>query len=89
VRQIAEKRERRGFLREQRAGFGKGAGAGRVGLSTKHALAIVNRGGATAAEIVAFARTVKDGVRARFGVELHAEPVLVGFSADEVAGLVG
>ena len=72
----------------ERAGFGKGAGEGRVGLSTKHALAIVNRGGATAAEIVAFARRVKDGVRARFGVELQAEPVLVGFSAEETAGLI-
>jgi UDP-N-acetylmuramate dehydrogenase len=72
----------------ERAGFGKGAGVGRVGLSTKHALAIVNRGGATAAEIVTFARKVKDGVRERFGVELHAEPVLLGFSAEEVAGLV-
>lgn len=72
----------------ERAGFGKGAGAGRVGLSTKHALAIVNRGGATAAEIVAFARTVKDGVCDRFGIELHAEPVLVGFRAEETAGLI-
>jgi UDP-N-acetylmuramate dehydrogenase len=72
----------------ERAGFGKGAGAGRVGLSTKHALAVVNRGGATAAEIVTFARGVKDGVRERFGVTLHAEPVLAGFSAAEVAGLV-
>ena len=72
----------------ERAGFGKGFGVGRVGLSTKHALAIVNRGGATAAEIVAFARTVKDGVRDRFGVELQAEPVLVGFRVEETAGLV-
>jgi UDP-N-acetylmuramate dehydrogenase len=72
----------------ERAGFGKGFGAGRVGLSTKHALAIVNRGGATATEIVALARAVKDGVRARFGVVLHAEPVLVGFSAEETDGLI-
>jgi UDP-N-acetylmuramate dehydrogenase len=72
----------------ERAGFGKGAGAGRVGLSTKHALAVVNRGGATAAEIVAFAQRVKDAVRSRFGVTLHAEPVLAGFSAAEIAGLV-
>ena len=73
----------------ERAGFAKGAGEGRVGLSTKHALAIVNRGGATAAEIVAFARRVRDGVRERFGVPLHAEPVLVGFSSAEASGLVG
>ena len=72
----------------ERAGFSKGTGAGRVGLSTKHALAVVNRGGATAAEIVTFAQGVKEGVYARFGVELHAEPVLAGFSAAEIAGLV-
>ena len=72
----------------ERAGFHKGFGDGRAGLSTKHALAVVNRGGATAAEIVAFARTVKDGVRDRFGVELQAEPVLVGFSAEATAGLI-
>ncbi len=72
----------------ERAGFGKGAGAGRVGLSTKHTLSVVNRGGATAAEIVTFAQRVKDGVRERFGVTLHAEPVLAGFSAAEIAGLV-
>lgn len=72
----------------ERAGFGKGAGAGRVGLSTKHTLSVVNRGGATATEIVTFAQRVKDGVRERFGVTLHAEPVLAGFSAAEIAGLV-
>ncbi|MEP7126516.1 MAG: UDP-N-acetylmuramate dehydrogenase, partial [Byssovorax sp.] len=71
----------------ERAGFGKGTGEGRVGLSTKHALAIVNRGGATAAEVVAFARQVQDGVRERFGVTLHPEPVLMGFSAEEAAAL--
>ena len=71
----------------ERAGFGKGAGVGRVGLSTKHALSVVNRGGATATEIVTFALSVKEGVRARFGVSLHAEPVLAGFHADEIAGL--
>jgi UDP-N-acetylmuramate dehydrogenase len=72
----------------ERAGFRKGTGEGRVGLSTRHALAVVNRGGATAAEIVAFARRVREGVRERFGVTLAPEPVLVGFSPGEVAGLV-
>ena len=55
-----------------------------MGISTRHSLAIVNRGGATAAEIVAFARRVRDGVRDRFAVTLGAEPVLVGFRDDEV-----
>ena len=71
----------------ERAGFRKGAGEGRVGISTKHALAIVNRGGASAAEIVAFAQRVREGVRDRFGVALAAEPVLVGFEPGETEGL--
>jgi UDP-N-acetylmuramate dehydrogenase len=71
----------------ERAGFPKGTSDGPVGLSTKHALAVVNRGGATASQIVAFALRVRDGVEARFGVALVAEPVLVGFTPDEIAGL--
>ena len=64
----------------ERAGFPKGGATGRVGVSRKHALALVNRGGATADELLAAARTIRDGVRARFGVELEPEPVLVGCS---------
>jgi UDP-N-acetylmuramate dehydrogenase len=64
----------------ERAGFPKGWGTGRVGVSRKHALALVNRGGATAEELLAAARTIRDGVRARFDVELEPEPVLVGCS---------
>jgi UDP-N-acetylmuramate dehydrogenase len=71
----------------EHAGFPKGTGDGRVGISTKHALAIVNRGGATAAEIVAFAARVRERVLDRFGVALAPEPVLVGFAAGEAAGL--
>jgi UDP-N-acetylmuramate dehydrogenase len=73
----------------ERAGFRKGTGEGRVGISTRHTLAIVNRGGATAAEIVAFARGVREGVYDRFGVALAAEPVLVGFAPGETEGLTG
>jgi UDP-N-acetylmuramate dehydrogenase len=62
----------------QRAGFQRGYGNGRVGISTKHTLAIVNRGGATTAELIAFAHEIAAGVRERFGVALHPEPVLVG-----------
>lgn len=56
----------------------------RVGLSTKHTLALVNRGGATAAEVVAFAAHLVRRVDARFGVRLVPEPLFVGFdrSAD-------
>jgi UDP-N-acetylmuramate dehydrogenase len=62
----------------ERAGFVKGWGDGRVGVSRKHALALVNRGGATAAELITAARTIRDGVKERFGVELEPEPVFVG-----------
>lgn len=62
----------------QQAGFDKGWGEGRVGLSSKHALAFVNRGGATSAELLAAARQVREAVRERFGIELHNEPVIVG-----------
>ena len=64
----------------ERAGFGKGHGNERASLSTKHPLALTNRGSATAADVLALAREVRDGVRARFGVELVNEPVLVGCS---------
>ncbi|WCZ37897.1 UDP-N-acetylmuramate dehydrogenase [Corynebacterium jeddahense] len=47
-------------------------------LSTKHTLALTNRGSATAADIAALARRVQDQVRDAFGVELHPEPVWVG-----------
>jgi UDP-N-acetylmuramate dehydrogenase len=71
----------------ERAGFRKGTGVGRVGLSTRHALAIVNRGGATAAEILAFAARVRRAVLDRFGISLVPEPVLLGFTHDELRAL--
>ena len=66
----------------ERAGFGKGYGTPPVTLSTKHTLALTNRGGAMASDIVGLAREVRDGVRARFGVTLVPEPVLVGVALD-------
>jgi UDP-N-acetylmuramate dehydrogenase len=62
----------------EQAGFTRGYGDGRVGLSNKHTLALVNRGGATTTELVAFAAHIRDGVRAKFGVTLDVEPALVG-----------
>jgi UDP-N-acetylmuramate dehydrogenase len=62
----------------ERAGFGKGHGDGRVGVSTKHSLALVNRGGATTQELVQLARRIRDGVRERFGLTLEPEPIFVG-----------
>jgi UDP-N-acetylmuramate dehydrogenase len=61
----------------EKAGFAKGWGDGRVGISRKHALALVNRGGATAAELLGLARAIQRGVREAFGVELVPEPVIV------------
>jgi UDP-N-acetylmuramate dehydrogenase len=63
-----------------RAGFAKGYGTGPARISGKHTLALTNRGGATAADILALAREVRDGVRAAFGVTLVNEPVTVGVS---------
>ena len=62
----------------ERAGFSKGHTRGRVRISTKHALALVNLGGATATELLALAREIQDGVRDRLGIELHPEPIIVG-----------
>ena len=63
----------------ERAGFAKGyPGPGnRVSLSTKHTLALTNRGDATTEDLLALAREVRDGVFARFGVRLHPEPLLI------------
>ena len=66
----------------ERSGFGKGFGTPPATLSTKHVLALTNRGGARASEIVALARVVRDGVRERFGLSLVPEPVFVGLSLD-------
>ena len=67
------------------AGFGKGFGleaggvaGGRASLSTKHTLAITNRGSASAADMVAVAQQVRAGVERRFGISLHPEPLLIG-----------
>ncbi len=63
----------------ERAGFGKGYG-GAARISTKHALALTNPGGADTAALLALARQIRAGVRETFGVELVNEPVLVGVS---------
>ncbi|WP_124054127.1 UDP-N-acetylmuramate dehydrogenase [Arcanobacterium ihumii] len=62
-----------------RAGFKPGFGLpGNAAVSTKHSLALTNRGGATSEEIVRLAQTIRDGVLDQFGVTLVPEPVLVG-----------
>ncbi len=62
----------------ERAGFGKGFGNGAARLSSKHTLALTNRGGATAADLLSLARKIRAGVQAKFGIQLVPEPVLVG-----------
>jgi UDP-N-acetylmuramate dehydrogenase len=62
----------------QNAGFARGHRRGGAAISAKHTLALVNRGGATAAELVALAREIAAGVREAFGVALVPEPVFVG-----------
>ncbi len=64
----------------ENSGFDKGFQKGNVGLSTRHTLAIVNRGGATAKDIAALRDEIQVKVKERFGVELKPEPVFVGFN---------
>ena len=66
-----------GWLLEQ-AGFCKGYAMGKAGISTRHTLALINRGGATAAEVIALRDRIIETVAARFGIRLEPEPVWVG-----------
>jgi len=63
----------------EHSGFSKGYGNGPVGVSRKHALAIVNRGNATAADILAFKEDIQQRVHEIWGILLEPEPVFVGF----------
>jgi UDP-N-acetylmuramate dehydrogenase len=72
----------------ERCGFPRGTTHGPVGLSRKHGLAIVNRGGATARDVVRFASAVKRGVADRCGVDLRPEPVFVGLDDDPDVGFL-
>ena len=63
----------------EHAGFTKGFVHGNVGLSSKHSLAVINRGGGTAAEVVELVRMIQEKVREKFGVEIHPEPNFIGF----------
>jgi UDP-N-acetylmuramate dehydrogenase len=64
----------------EQAGFGKGYARGAAGISSRHTLALVNRGGATAKEILALAERISEAVEERFGIRLQREPELVGFA---------
>ncbi len=71
----------------ERSGFGKGHGTGEAGLSTRHVLALVNRGRANTQDLIDLAREVRDGVLDTFGVRLRPEPVPLGFEPGEVDDL--
>jgi UDP-N-acetylmuramate dehydrogenase len=68
----------------EQAGFAKGFAMGAAGISSRHTLAIINRGAATAEELMALAKRIQDVVRARFGIELEMEPVMVGLDFHRV-----
>jgi UDP-N-acetylmuramate dehydrogenase len=61
----------------EQAGFSKGYGNGRVGISSRHTLALINRGGASAAEVLALSEEIVAGVEKKFGIWLRREPVLL------------
>jgi UDP-N-acetylmuramate dehydrogenase len=63
----------------EQAGFAKGYALGAAGISSRHTLALVNRGGASAVEILALAKLITCAVEDRFGIRLEMEPVLVGY----------
>jgi UDP-N-acetylmuramate dehydrogenase len=66
----------------EHAGFTKGFTHGNVGLSSKHSLAVINRGDGTAAEVVELVKMIQDAVREKFGVDIHPEPNFIGFPQD-------
>ena len=63
----------------EQAGFVRGYALGNAGISSRHTLALVNRGGATATEVLALAVQIAAAVEERFGIQLEMEPVMVGF----------
>ncbi|MEP7337093.1 MAG: UDP-N-acetylmuramate dehydrogenase [Acidobacteriota bacterium] len=65
----------------ERAGFQKGYVKGRVGISSKHTLAIINSGGATADEVLALINEIKSRVQEKFSIELFPEPIFVGINS--------
>jgi len=69
----------------ERSGVAKGQAHGGAAVSSKHSLALTNRGSATTSDVLALARGVRDRVRSAYGVDLEPEPTLVGCSL-EAAG---
>ncbi len=67
----------------EKSGFHKGFQNGNAGLSAKHTLALTNRGGATAKDILALKDEIQKKVKKIFGIELKPEPVFIGFDDDK------
>jgi UDP-N-acetylmuramate dehydrogenase len=63
----------------EHAGFNKGYARGAAAVSSRHTLALINSGGASAADILALAGQIIDAVEGRFGIRLEMEPIMVGF----------
>ncbi len=63
----------------ENAGFYKGFAMGNAGISTNHSLAIINRGNATAKDVLALKDRIVSGVQGKFGIELRPEPIFIGF----------
>lgn len=63
----------------EKAGFKKGYSLGNAGISSNHTLALINRGGASAIEIIVLKERIQEAVGAKFGIDLQPEPVFVGF----------
>ena len=62
----------------ERAGFPKGFAMGNAGISSRHTLALINRGNATAADILALRNTIQQKVKELFSIQLEQEPVQLG-----------
>jgi len=63
----------------EHAGFNKGFELGNAGISSKHTLALINRGGASAAELLELKEKIQSAVQEKFRIHLQPEPVFVGF----------
>lgn len=68
----------------EQSGFSKGYALGAAGISSRHTLALVNRGRATAAEILDLADHIRFAVASRFAIRLEIEPEMIGFEASQI-----
>jgi UDP-N-acetylmuramate dehydrogenase len=67
----------------ERSGFARGFTRGRVGVSSRHALALVHAGGGSTSELLSLAADIRTSVKQKFGITLQPEPVFLGFDQDQ------